>query len=729
MRPELWSLAAGILIITLLILPVAAAETEGQDQIVYISSYGPSYIWNQEIEAGIEAAIADSEHTHLQLSIEYLDTKVISDATHFENLYQTFAHKYATASPDVIIASDDSALLFMDEYGDHLFPGVPVVFTGINNASNLPETGEDTSFYIGTLEEVPLQKMVDVIRVINPMTDTIYVILDNTYTGRAIRKQIDEQATEYTGTITFRYPEADANINGISADLADLPETAAILILTYYLNDQGLTPYHIDEISIELSAASPVPIYSTSSMFNNIGVVGGVQISPYDLGYDAGSQAIWVLDEAPARETDPIIYTANITPVFDYNELQRFGIPESALPKGSTIMNRPPDFITVDRGIAIGTIAIAFILGILVLLLIVQNVALTKTRALLTKNEHLYRSVVEGQTEMITRFRVDGTIIFINSAYARYFGLNQDAAKGMKFRARIYEADRNRVAAHFAALRSGSADQIIEQRIVLNDGSIRWHRWDDHAISDKDGKVTEYQSVGMDITEQKEAEVKIQDSLQEKTVLLQEVHHRVKNNLAVISSMLEMQAMKEEETNPYVATRIRDAEGRIRSMAAVHEELYRSDSFGAIDTESHFEHLAHDIINTFPDAAKVSLRIKVENCRLTLDKAIPVSLIINELLTNAMKYAFAGQTEGIITIQMQPDGARAVLIVSDNGIGFPDGSEPEQTASLGIRMVKTFVEYQLDGSYEITTGPDGTAWTIWFPLDTRLFQKQPEENR
>ncbi|KAF1078546.1 histidine kinase dimerization/phosphoacceptor domain -containing protein [Methanogenium sp. MK-MG] len=719
MRPQPWSLTAGILVMLLLILPAAAAESGGHEQIIYISSYGSSYIWNQEIEAGIEAAIADSEYTHVELSIEYLDTKVINDATHFENLYQTFAHKYKTASPDVIITSDDSALIFMDEYGDQLFPDVPVVFTGVNNMSNLPKAGENTAFYTGTLVAVPLQETVDMIRGINPETNVIYVILDNTYTGRAIRTQIDEQTTGYTDTITFLYPETGADISAIRADLADLPETAAIVIITYYLTDQDLTPYHIDEISAELSAASPVPVYSTSSMFNDRGVVGGVQVSPYDLGYDAGTQAIWVLEEAPIRETGPVIYTAEGASIFDYTEMQRFGIQESALPEGSTIINRPPDFITVDRGVAVGVTAVALILGILVLLLIVQNVALTKTRALLTKNEHLYRSVVESQTEMITRFRIDGTIIYINPAYGRYFGLDADAVKGMKFRIRVHESDRERVKAHFAALCAGAAHQIIEQRIILNDGSIRWHRWDDHAISGKDGKVTEYQSVGMDITERKEAEQKIQDSLQEKTVLLQEVHHRVKNNLAVVSSMLEMQAMKEEETDPYVAARIREAEGRIRSMAAVHEELYRSDSFGAIDAESHFERLAHDIISTFPDAAKVSLRVKAENCTITLDKAIPVSLIINELLTNAMKYAFAGQTEGIIAIQMQCDCAKTVLIVSDNGVGFPDGFEPEETASLGIRMVKTFVDYQLDGSYEITTGPDGTSWTIWFPPDTR----------
>ncbi len=403
-------------------------------------------------------------------------------------------------------------------------------------------------------------------------------------------------------------------------------------------------------------------------MFNNIGVVGGVQISPYDLGYDAGTQAVWVLDEAPGRETDPIIYTANITPVFDYTEMQRFGIQESALPKDSTIINRPPDFITVDRGAAIGIMTVALILGVLVIILIVQNVALTNTRALLTKNETLYRSVVEGQTEMITRFRVDGTIIFINSAYARYFGLNPDAAKGMKFRTRIYEEDRDRVAAHFASLRSGAAHRTIEQRVVLSDDNIRWHRWDDHVICDKDGTVIEYQSVGMDITEQKEAEEKIQGSLQEKTVLLQEVHHRVKNNLAVVSSMLEMQAIKEEKNEPpHVAAQIREAECRIRSMAAVHEELYRSDSFGVIDVQHHFEHLAHDIICTFPDAAKASLVVKAETCTLSLDKAIPVSLIINELLTNVMKYAFTGLTEGIIDIQMQCDGAKTVLIVRDSG--------------------------------------------------------------
>ncbi|WFN34180.1 PAS domain S-box protein [Methanogenium sp. S4BF] len=710
-------LATGALLILLLLLPGAAAETAGHDQIIYISSYGPGYIWNQEMEAGIEAAIADSERTRIQLSIEYLDAKAINDATHFENLYQTFAHKYRTASPDVIIISDDAALLFMNDYGDRLFPGVPVVFTGINNASNLPDAGDETAFYIGTLEILPVQETIDVIRNINPETDTIYVILDNSYTGRAIRTQINEQTAGRTGAITYLYPEVGADINAISADLADLPDTAAVLIITYYLADQDLTPYHIDEISAELSAASPVPLYSAVSVYNNRGVVGGVQISPYDLGYHAGTHALWVLDEKPLTGTGPVIHTPETISLFDYTEMQRYGISESDLPEGATIINQPSDSITVDRTVAFGVSTVALILGILVVILIFQNVALTNTRVLLTKSEHLYRSVVEGQTEMITRFRTDGAIIFINRAYARYFGLDPETIEGKKFRPCIHEDDRERVAAHFAALRAGNAHQTIEQRILLDDGTVRWQRWDDHAIFDENGAVAEYQSVGMDITEQKEAEQKIRDSLQEKTVLLQEVHHRVKNNLAVISSMLEMQAAKEEERDPYVATEIREAEGRIRSMAAVHEELYRSDSFGAIDVQSHFERLAHEIISTFPDAAKVTLNVKADDCRLSLETAIPVSLILNELLTNAMKYAFVGTPEYIITIQMKYDRANTTLTVSDSGVGFPDKYDPEQATTLGIRMVKTFVEYQLDGSYEIATGPGGTTWTIRFPSD------------
>ena len=617
----------------------------------------------------------------------------------------------------MIIISDDAALLFMDEYGKKLFPGVPVVFTGINNASNLPASDDEEAFYIGDLEILPIKETIDVIRSINPETDTIYIILDNTYTGRAIRTQIDEQTAGYAG-ITFRYPGAGANISAISADLSELPDTAAVLIITYYLADQDLTPYHIDEISTELSAASPVPIYSAVSVYNNKGVVGGVQISPYDLGYHAGTHALWVLEEKPIEGTGPVIYKPENTSVFDYTEMKRYGISESSLPEGATIINRPSDSITVDRGVAFGVSTVALILGILVVILIFQNVTLTKTRALLIKSENLYRSVVEGQTEMITRFRTDGTIIFINSAYARYFGLDPDEAEGKKFRPRVHEDDQERVAAHFAALRAGNAHQAIEQRIILDDGRVRWQRWDDHAIFDEDGNVTEYQSVGMDITEQKEAEQKIQDSLHEKILLLQEVHHRVKNNLAVVSSMLEMQAAKEEEQNPHVATEIREAEGRIRSMAAVHEELYRSESFGEIDIQSHFERLGHEIINTFPDAAKVTLNVKAEGCILSMEKAIPVSLILNELVTNAMKYAFVGSTEYIITILMKCNGESAVLSVSDSGIGFPDKYDPEQAKTLGIRMVKTFVEYQLDGHYEIATGPGGTTWTIRFPLDT-----------
>jgi two-component sensor histidine kinase/CheY-like chemotaxis protein len=210
-----------------------------------------------------------------------------------------------------------------------------------------------------------------------------------------------------------------------------------------------------------------------------------------------------------------------------------------------------------------------------------------------------------------------------------------------------------------------------------------------------------------------QAEVEIQASLDEKVVLLQEVHHRVKNNLQIISGLLKMQegSIKDETALNY----IRDAENRIISMALVHESLDQSKDFSSVNAEKHLKNIAQQIIVNYSTSTTIHLEIDAKDAFLDLSEAIPCSLIINELITNSIKYAFVGRERGIIRITMHPTADnRYLFTVSDDGIGFPEDKDFRATSSLGMKLVVNLMTIQLKGTIELER-ENGTRFIMSFP--------------
>jgi two-component sensor histidine kinase/CheY-like chemotaxis protein len=205
--------------------------------------------------------------------------------------------------------------------------------------------------------------------------------------------------------------------------------------------------------------------------------------------------------------------------------------------------------------------------------------------------------------------------------------------------------------------------------------------------------------VSVDITEQKAAERGLCDALAAKDVLLREVHHRVKNNLQTISSLLNMQA----ELLPDVAARhaLRDAQRRVHSMALIHEQVYGDKDMDEVDFGEYARRLARDLFDSFGAAAGcVRLRFALEPVSLAMDQMIPCGLILNELITNSLKYAFPAGRDGEILVSLRcTEGGTVILTVSDNGVGLPQGGGKDFSESLGARIVEILTR-QLGGSLE-----------------------------
>ncbi len=228
-----------------------------------------------------------------------------------------------------------------------------------------------------------------------------------------------------------------------------------------------------------------------------------------------------------------------------------------------------------------------------------------------------------------------------------------------------------------------------------------------------DGKVVKLGGTFQDITERKQAEEQIKASLKEKGVLLQEVHHRVKNNMQVIISLLRLQADNIDDEK--YADLLKESQDRIKSMALIHEKFYQAENFADIDFDEYVRSLSTELFRSYgADPNKIALKTQIENVSLMLDYAIPCGLIVNELVSNSLKYAFPEDRTGEIKVVFRStDEDELDLTVSDNGIGLPKDLDIKNTESLGLHLVNVLGEYQLGGKLDVRR-ENGTEFHLQF---------------
>jgi PAS domain S-box-containing protein len=238
-----------------------------------------------------------------------------------------------------------------------------------------------------------------------------------------------------------------------------------------------------------------------------------------------------------------------------------------------------------------------------------------------------------------------------------------------------------------------------------------------------------YERAQAEIAERMRVEKQITASLKEKEMLLKEIHHRVKNNLQIISSLLKLQSKGIQDAAALEL--FKESQSRVRSMALIHEKLYRSGDLANVDFAEYVQNLAASLVRSYrADSVPTVLRTDIQGVRLGIDAAVPCGLVINELITNALKYAFppgwhspiqtsaTGESNGQmaeIRVELRRSADHQLtLIVADNGVGFPAGLDFRDTESLGMRLVNTLVD-QLDGTLELSRNA-GTEFKIMFPV-------------
>ncbi|MBT4089680.1 MAG: PAS domain S-box protein [Deltaproteobacteria bacterium] len=331
----------------------------------------------------------------------------------------------------------------------------------------------------------------------------------------------------------------------------------------------------------------------------------------------------------------------------------------------------------------------------------------------LLESEEKYRILFQRESDAIFIYDPDTTnILDANEATSKMYGYNHDELISMsclKFSAEVKE--------------STSAIDKIRGNGEIN-VPIRLHQKKDGTIFPVEisgyslllHKKNVMFAVSKDITERKKAEDQIKASLFEKETLLHEIHHRVKNNMQVINSLLKLQANSIQDNQ--IKDVLKDSQSRVYAMSAVHETLHGSEKLSEIDLKSYLSKITTAVFQTYStDYRKVKLRGDVENSPVSINQAYPLGLIINELISNSLKYAFPDEREGEISVSIQRRDRELEMIINDDGIGIPDRLDWRNSKSLGLKLVQTLVENQLDGTIDMES-KNGTKFTIKFNIET-----------
>ena len=322
----------------------------------------------------------------------------------------------------------------------------------------------------------------------------------------------------------------------------------------------------------------------------------------------------------------------------------------------------------------------------------------------------LFNTLIEGFCIVEVLFdaddrAIDYRFLEVNPAFETLTGLRNARGKLMRELAPAHEAHWFEIYGKVAL--TGEPACFVNEAKALN-------RWYDVSAYKVGGRASRKVAILFnDITECKRAEERLRASLLEKDVLLKEIHHRVKNNLQVISSLVDLQA--DALKKPALRTVFADLRDRVRSLALVHEKLYQSESHARVDLAGYARSLLNHLWRAHASASGgVRLKLDLQPVTLRMEAAVPFGLTLNELATNALKHAFRGRSAGEIQVALTTDpDDRVCLRIRDNGVGLPAGMDWRQSPSLGLRLVQMLAG-QLRGAVEVTTGGDGTEFKLTF---------------
>ncbi|MEX0660663.1 MAG: PAS domain S-box protein [Balneolaceae bacterium] len=340
-------------------------------------------------------------------------------------------------------------------------------------------------------------------------------------------------------------------------------------------------------------------------------------------------------------------------------------------------------------------------------------------------SEQRFRSLVQEGSDIIGILDEDANFTYVSPTIKSVLGYMSSDLVGKNAFDFIHPEDSERLQEVLSSITSKKERIEIDPfRFRNKDG--QW-RWLETTVTDmrNDPAVGGLVANSRDVTDRKNQRQQLIESLAEKEALLAEIHHRVKNNLAVVVGLLQLQGTEDDGEE---AVRLQDCVSRVQTMSQIHEQLYQSNNFSNLDFTENIHRLMKNIFKTFKSELNLEIDSNIQSTHLSINQAIPCSLIINEVLTNIMKHAFVGKSNGTISVNLSETRKNIIRIeIGDNGVGFPKDFIIEESDSLGMTLIGV-ISNQLNATYKFDSSDEGTTFMLEFEKSIPEHEKFSKSN-
>ena len=324
--------------------------------------------------------------------------------------------------------------------------------------------------------------------------------------------------------------------------------------------------------------------------------------------------------------------------------------------------------------------------------------------------EEKYGKLIEAARDVIFTISDTGRLLTLNKAFENITGHRRADWIGLEFSGLIHPEDLHIAVDRFRSAVSGQALESYEIRFSNNSGGYLYGEVLTTPLNNTDGTM-EVLGIVRDVTERRKSEQMIRDSLKEKEILLKEIHHRVKNNLQIILSLINLQSS--DIKDPSIVSSLREIQNRVISMSLIHQSFYQSSNLTDVDFTAYIRKLVDNLFNIFGvSKERVSIKLSSPGYKLSIDMAIPLGLLVNEILSNSLKYAFPEERKGSIHIELSEAKDNYKLIIGDDGCGIPTDIHTETSSSMGMTLIRMLCE-QLDAVLRVNSD-NGTVYELEF---------------
>jgi PAS domain S-box-containing protein len=407
----------GLIALSFLMLPQVSLADKEKKTVLYLNSYHDGYHWSDELHEGIRTVLNQSRYK-VDLQVEYMDAKKYNYDIISNNLYSLYKEKFKNESFDIIILSDNDALNFVNKHRHDLFKDIPVVFCGVNDLKYSEYAAGNIT---GIVETYDLINTLEVAKKIHPEKDRLVFLIDNSTTGVAIRHQAEKLIQEKSPELQIEF-WSQLSLEETQKKVGQLTENTFLFIAPYYQTIDGRF-YTSEEVTEAIYKHSSVPIYTSWEFLVGYGTVGGKVLSGFEHGKTAGEMALQILNGTPADDLPIIREPEDGIYLFDYQVMNKLGINQQLLPKGSKIINAPKASYSLSKEL-FWTMMISFVLLLLALVAMVgAMLERRKVERKITDQLTFQETLLDTIPQLISWKDIEGKYLGANQAFIDFFGI------------------------------------------------------------------------------------------------------------------------------------------------------------------------------------------------------------------------------------------------------------------------------------------------------------------